>query len=150
MNRAIVKTGAALAIAAGLMGGVVVAPAYAEPTAAEVQQVTQAQLQKLMDEVSALQPNVTAESWVASAADGILTSSWIAIKDGKTADYPSLYKSLEGARAVLRPGKNLTLFLDPVTDELKGGSADQNLGVSNLMRAYWLDPNYPAKDPGRG
>lgn len=54
MNRAIVKTGAALAIAAGLMGGVVVAPAYAEPTAAEVQQVTQAQLQKLMDEVSAL------------------------------------------------------------------------------------------------
>lgn len=150
MNRAIVKTGAALAIAAGLMGGVVVAPAYAEPTAAEVQQVTQAQLQKLMDEVSALQPNVTAESWVASAADGILTSSWIAIKDGKTADYPSLYKSLEGARAVLRPGKNLTLFLDPVTDELKGGNADQNLGVSDLMRAYWLDPNYPAKDPGRG
>ena len=150
MNRAIVKTGAALAVVAGLMGGVAVAPAYAEPTAAEAQQVTQEQLQKLMDEVAALQPNVTAESWVASAADGFLTSSWIAINDGKTADYPSLYKSLEGARDALKPGKNLTLFLDPVTDALKGDNADQNLGVSDLMRAYWLDPNYPAKDPGRG
>lgn len=46
MNRAIVKTGAALAVVAGLMGGVVAAPvAYADAPIVEAQQVSKGQLQ---------------------------------------------------------------------------------------------------------
>ena len=141
MNRTIVKTGAALAIVAGLMGGVPAVPAaYADAPAAEAQQVTKEQLQKLVDKVAAMQPFVTSESWAMSGVGNALTGAHLILTGEVKGSYEQALKNLEGAYGALKPGKNLTLFTDPKTDSILGENADNmGYGTSDLLRAYWLD-----------
>ena len=150
MNRTIVKTGAALAIVAGLMGGVPAVPAaYADAPAAEAQQVTKEQLQKLVDEVTALRANIDPESWVASDVDAVLTNAFLAMQKNQSDSYNNWFNRIEQAVGNLKPGKNLTLFVDPSTNEIKGANADNDgLGNSDLLRAFWFTPGVNSDNPG--
>lgn len=170
MNRAIVKTGAALAVAAGLMGGIVAAPvAYADASVVEAQQVTQEQVKAMIDKIVAAQPNVTPESWIKSGADSSVTLAMLDINkinnamfpvgpggvevpdvdnQGRPLPKPTPSKSLEehlvalqNAYNALKPGENLTLFNDPVRDMSRGDKWDYAYGTSSLMQVFWVDPD---------
>ena len=125
MNRAIVKTGAALAVVAGLMGGVVAAPV-----------------------ASAAQPFVTSESWATSKVGNALTSAHLILTDQISGTYEQAFKNLDDAYGTLKPGKNLSLFTDPKSDAILGDNADDaNMGTSDLLRAYWLDSSVSNNQP---
>lgn len=149
MNRAIVKTGAALAVVAGLMGGVVAAPvAYADAPIVEAQQVSKGQLQQMVDKVAAAQPFVTSESWATSKVGNALTSAHLILTDQISGTYEQAFKNLDDAYGTLKPGKNLSLFTDPKSDAILGDNADDaNMGTSDLLRAYWLDSSVSNNQP---
>ena len=149
MNRAIVKTGTALAVVAGLMGGIVTAPvAYADAPVVEAQQVSKEQLQQMVDKVAAAQPFVTSESWVTSKVGNALTSAHLILTGQIGGTYEQAFRNLDDAYSTLKPGKNLSLFTDPKSDAILGGNADDaNMGTSDLLRAYWLDPSVSKNQP---
>ena len=146
MNRTIVKTGAALAIVAGLMGGVPAVPAaYADAPApsAPAAEVTGADVKNMMEKLVSVRPHVTPESWIASDADKVLTTAYLSLNSkmsGSRSDvsYNALLVGLERAYDALLPGQNLTLFMDATDDYVRGENKDDHEN-SDLMRAHWVD-----------
>ena len=152
MNRTFVKAGATAAILAGLMGGVAAVPSvvYADAPAVEQQAVTEEQVKAMVDKIVAARPNVSVSSWIGSKADGIVTRVDANLENhyaNKNYSPATDLNDLQNVYAALKPGKNLTLFTDALSDKPLGTVLNPKHGTSNLMNADWVNKGVNGNAP---